>query len=84
MGEAYFVVEQAGCTSCAGRIGKALEDTATAHEIELDEAADVAIVRLLSSSATEGAVHEVLRKASEGAGHRYRIQPVSWRARPNP
>lgn len=80
MSDVHFLVEQAGCTSCAARIGAALGENATVHEIELDEVADVAAVHLSSSSISEDAVNEVLRQASEGAGHRYRVQPGSWRA----
>lgn len=80
MSDVDFLVEQAGCTSCAARIGAALGQIATVHEVELDDAADVAAVHLSSSSVSEDSVNEVLRQASEGAGHRYRVQPGSWRA----
>ena len=79
MGEVDFVVEQAGCTSCAARISQALAQIATVHEIELDEAADVAVVRV-SLAVSEERVNEVLGEVSEGSGHRYRVQPGSWRA----
>ncbi len=80
MDEVHFVVEQAGCTSCAARIGNALEKIGTVHEIEIDEVADVAVVRL-SASVSEEAVNDVLSQASDGGGHGYRVQVGSWGAR---
>jgi hypothetical protein len=79
--EVQFVVEQAGCSSCADRVRRALEPIATVDAIEVDEAADAAVVRLRSSDPlSEGTVSEALRDVSVGAGHEYRVQPGSWRA----
>lgn len=75
-----FVVEQAGCSSCATRVRDALVDLGTVHDIEIDQAADVARVSLSASSVSEDGVNDTLRKASAGAGHEYRVQPGSWRA----
>jgi cation transport ATPase len=74
-----FVVEQAGCASCAARIRATLEAIATVEAIEVDEAADVASVALVGSSGIfEDAVALALQKASAGSGHEYRMQPGSW------
>jgi copper chaperone CopZ len=76
-----FVVEEAGCSSCVGRVRRALETVATVEAIEIDEGADAADVRLRSAvPLSEGTVCEVLREASVGSGHEYRVQPGSWRA----
>jgi copper chaperone CopZ len=75
-----FVVEQAGCSSCADRVRGALEPIATVDPIEIDEAADAAAVRLRSASLlSEETVGEALREASVGSGHEYRVQAGSWR-----
>lgn len=73
-----FVVEQAGCSSCAARVRDALAELGTVHDVAIDEAADVARVSLSASSVSEDGVNEALRKASAGAGHEYRVQPGSW------
>jgi len=77
--EVTFVVEQAGCESCATRVRAALEDVAAVASIEIDEAADAAVVRL-SGTASEDAVGEALAAASHGSGHAYRVRPGSWQA----
>jgi copper chaperone CopZ len=75
-----FVVENAGCSSCAERVRLALEPVAAVHEIEVDEAADVATVRAgAATDVSQDAVDRVLREASDGAGHAYRVRPGSWR-----
>jgi hypothetical protein len=74
-----FVVEQAGCPTCAARIRGALEAIATVDAIEIDEAADIASVSVAGSSGVfEDAVVLALQKASAGSGHEYRVQPGSW------
>jgi copper chaperone CopZ len=76
-----FVVEQAGCASCAGRVRTALEALATVEAIDVDEEADAATVRVRPlDRISEQAVVEVLRKASAGSAHEYRVRPGSWRA----
>jgi copper chaperone CopZ len=74
-----FVVEQAGCDSCAALVREALEPLAAVESIDIDENADVALVRL-GTAATEEDVDRALAAVAEGAGHAYRIQPGSWRA----
>jgi copper chaperone CopZ len=79
--EVEFVVEQAGCSSCAGRVRRALEAIATVEAIEIDESADAADVRLRTLiRVSEGTVSRALREASVGSGHEYSVQPGSWRA----
>ena len=83
MEEIRFVVEQAGCASCAARIGDALAKIATVKEIDVDETADVAAVRVApSSDLSENAVRLALESASQDSGHEYRLQPGSWLALP--
>ena len=77
-----FVVEQAGCSSCAELVRTALHEIATVEAIEVDEEADAAAVRLRSSDRiSEDAVGRLLSEAA-GSGHEYRVQPGSWRALP--
>lgn len=79
MADVSFVVEQAGCSSCAARIRGALEAIATVEAVEIDEAADIASVALADSSGVfEDAVVLALQIASAGSGHEYRVQPGSW------
>lgn len=78
-----FVVEQAGCESCAALVRDALEESAAVAEIAVDEERDEALVRLgLGASATEDDVNRLLGEASAGAGHAYRVRPGSWRVEP--
>lgn len=78
MGSVQFVVENAGCASCAARIREALAELGTVGEIEVDEAVDVAVVRISAAEASESRVDDVLRTASRGSGHVYRLRPGSW------
>jgi copper chaperone CopZ len=80
MNEVQFVVEHAGCNSCAVRVRQALEALATVHEVTVDESADVALVSLASAAVSERSVNEALREASTGSGHEYSVRPGSWRA----
>ena len=74
-----FVVEQAGCPSCASLIREALDAIADVDAIGIDEAADLATVRLQQgSNLSEQTVADVLQTASRDSGHAYRIQPGSW------
>jgi copper chaperone CopZ len=79
MNEVRFVVEQAGCSSCAARVRQALEAIATVREVTVDESADVAFVSLASATVSERSVNESLREASAGSGHVYQVRPGSWR-----
>ena len=74
-----FVVEQAGCPSCASLIREALDAIADVAGIEIDEAADRATVRLQrGSNVSEQTVADVLETVSRDSGHAYRVQPGSW------
>lgn len=75
-----FVVEEAGCTSCAELIRETLGEIGLVAQIEVDEVADFSLVRfappgLLSADD----VDRMLALASGGSGHGYRIKPGSWR-----
>ena len=74
--EIEFVVEQAGCPSCAARLRNAFEALAPVTAVEIDEAADTASVRLeASDDVSETAVDRVLDAASAGSGHVYTRRP---------
>lgn len=72
-----FTVEQAGCESCAERIGAALGQVATVESIAVDADADAATV-VLSGAAGRDAVDAALEQASAGAGHAYSVEAGSW------
>ena len=74
-----FTVEQAGCPSCASLIREALGAIAVVAGIEIDEAADLATVRLeQGSNPSQRTVASVLETVSRNSGHAYRVQPGSW------
>lgn len=73
-----FVVEQAGCESCAQLVRGALEPLGTVEAVEVDERADEATVRL-GGETTEEEVNLALAGASQGVGHAYRVRTGSWR-----
>ena len=74
-----FVVEEAGCESCAALVREALAPFGAVESVEVDEVADVAFVRL-AASASEPDVNQALADVSASAGHTYRVRPGSWRA----
>jgi copper chaperone CopZ len=75
-----FEVEEAGCSSCAARVRDALAPLASVEAVEIDEAADMATVRVSPDGGLdESAVNGALAEASRGAGHAYRVKPGSWR-----
>jgi cation transport ATPase len=79
--EIRFVVEHAGCSSCARRVRDALTTLTTVWEVDVDENADVAAVRVAASpGVTPATVGAALEEASAGAGHEYRVQAGSWSA----
>ena len=74
-----FNVEQAGCPSCASLIREALDAIADVEGIEIDESADLAVVRLQQgANLSEQIVADVLEMVSRDSGHAYRVQPGSW------
>ena len=76
-----FIVEEAGCTSCAALVREALAPIADVQAVEVDESADCASVRVASSGdLSQEDVDRVLLKASSSAGHDYRVKPGSWRS----
>jgi hypothetical protein len=72
-----FEVEQAGCESCAELVREALSPLGTVGEIEIDEEADSATVRLASDASVDD-VNRALLEVSHGSGHAYRVKPGSW------
>lgn len=82
-GEIEFVVEQAGCSSCAALVEEALAPLAEVRAIKVDEEADSAAVRLVSSTElSEIVVDRALAEVSAGADHSYRVKPGSWSIAP--
>lgn len=81
--EIRFVVEQAGCASCAALVEVALAPLAQVHGIEVDEAADSAAVRMaFSAKLSVDAVDRALAGASLGTDHSYYVKPGSWNTTP--
>ena len=81
MARVEFVVEEAGCASCAQRVREALAPLGVVEEVVIDEQADEAAVALAAGDdVTEAAVADALARASEGAGHAYRVRAGSWTA----
>lgn len=83
MGEpaTVFVVEQAGCESCAALVREALEEVAPVDDVTVDEASDSASVRLRPRTPVSvDEVDRLLAAASAGTGHAYRVRPGSWRS----
>ncbi len=80
MHEIQFIVQQAGCASCAALVKEALAPIADVREIEVDETADCAAVCVaFAPDLTQEAVSLALLNASTAAGHEYRVKPGSWR-----
>lgn len=76
--EITFVVEEAGCDSCAALVRDALEPLGEVRSLEIDEVADLATVSLMPARPLEEAeIAAALAEASEGTGHAYRVQPGS-------
>lgn len=76
-----FLVEQAGCESCAARVRAALEPLGEVAEIAVDADADLASVRLRGDSPPVASeIDAALARASHGSGHRYRVKAGSWRS----
>ena len=73
-----FVVEDAGCASCARRVRAALEPLATVETVDVDHDANFATVRVAASGLSEQAVNRALEDASAGSGHAYRVRQGSW------
>jgi hypothetical protein len=77
----HFLVEQAGCKSCAARVESALAGLLTIEEISVDAGADVAAVRAQAPPGLElASVDAALAEVSHGSGHTYRVRPGSWRS----
>ena len=80
--EVEFVVEQAGCPSCAARLRAALEAIAPVISVDVDETEDTASIRLQAHvRVSRKIVDRVLGAASNGSGHTYRRKPGTWLVR---
>jgi copper chaperone CopZ len=73
-----FVIEEAGCASCADRIRDALEALGPVGKVAVDETHDTATV-VMGTVIDPDAVAAALEDASAGSGHTYRLRPGSWR-----
>ena len=77
--EVEFVVEEAGCTSCAARLRDAFEAIGSVVAIDIDEAADTARVHLhASNGVSSDIVDRELERAAAGSGHAYRRKAGTW------
>ena len=75
-----FEVESAGCPSCAEKVRAALTPLGRVESVEIDEAADIAVVQVRAAATFTAAVaDEALASASVDAGHAYRVKPGTWR-----
>ena len=78
--EQSFVVENAGCSSCAERVLAALAPLATIRRVEIDEESDTATLIVSAAPVlAETAVNAALADASADSGHAYRVRLGSWR-----
>jgi hypothetical protein len=78
--EVEFVVEQAGCPSCAARLRESLGAVGHVAAVEIDADADTASVRLRANDPVTGDdVDRLLEAASAGSGHSYTRRPATWR-----
>lgn len=74
-----FTVEQSGCASCGELVRAALSELGVVERVDIDEAADVANLRLVATrEVSSDEVAGLLARASEGSGHGYRVSPGSW------
>ena len=77
--EVEFVVEEAGCPSCATRLREAFEAIGSVLAIDIDESADTARVRLQASDrVSSDMVDRELVRASAGSGNAYRRNAGTW------
>ena len=75
-----FVVEQAGCASCAELVREVLSGVGTVDGVQIDEAADVASVRLSTDAVVSSERLDTLLADASVPGHAYRVRPDSLRA----
>jgi hypothetical protein len=70
-----FVVEHAGCASCAERVRTALAGLGEVLAIEIDEEDDSAGVQAhLTAGVTREDVERSVVEASAGSGHKYGVR----------
>jgi heavy-metal-associated domain-containing protein len=75
MGEFRFVVEEAGCQTCAERVRSALAPLLTVDTISIDAASDTAtVVAHADTPPSLDVIDAALAGASAGSDHTYRVQ----------
>jgi hypothetical protein len=80
MSDYQFVVDGAGCESCAERVRSAVAPLVTVESITIDESTDTATVVVRAESPPSvDAIDAALADASTGSGHAYRVQRRSFR-----
>jgi copper chaperone CopZ len=72
-----FVVEQAGCSSCADLVREVLSDLGAVEAVEVDESADIAYVRLATGEPVTNDRIDALLADAAVPGHAYRVRPGS-------
>jgi hypothetical protein len=73
--EFRFVVEQAGCETCAERVKSALAPMLAVESVSIDETADTAtVVARADTPLSLDAIDAALADASAGSGHTYRVR----------
>lgn len=73
-----FVVEHAGCETCAQRVRSALAPLIEIESITIDEAADTAVVVARTHMPpSPDDIDSALAAASAGSGHTYHLKPNS-------
>jgi copper chaperone CopZ len=77
VGEFRFIVEQAGCETCAQRVRSALAPVVTVESVSIDESADTAtVVAYADTPPSLEALDAALADASAGSGHTYRVRSL--------
>jgi hypothetical protein len=75
VGEFRFIVEQAGCETCAQRVRSALAPLVTVESVSIDGTADTAtVVAHADTPPSLEAIDAALADASAGSGHTYRVR----------
>ena len=74
-----FVVEQAGCSSCAELVRDVLTGVGAVEGVDIDEGADEATVRLVTDADVSSEQLDALLADASVPGHAYRVRPGSLR-----
>lgn len=76
--EVEFIVEGAGCPSCAKLVGNVVAELGALREVSIDEKADVAHVRAEIPDTVGSKQLDAALGGASGVGHAYRVRPGSW------